>query len=39
MVPNGTKADEAPQGNGVVTSSEATEAFYIIRAILRERCP
>lgn len=34
-----TKADEAPQSNGVVTTSEETEAFYIIRAILREKVP
>jgi predicted type IV restriction endonuclease len=39
IVPNRTKADEAPQSNGVVTTSEETEAFYIIRAILREKVP
>jgi hypothetical protein len=38
-VRNGTNGAEPPSGNGVVTTEEETEAFYIIRAILREMVP
>jgi len=36
---NGTNGVEPPSGNGVVKTEEETEAFYIIRAILREMVP
>lgn len=35
----GTNGTEPSGGNGVVTTEEETEAFYIIRAILREMVP